>query len=477
MKTELLGQEKNIVRVKVDFEAGEFAASLEKTLRELSDKARIPGFRKGHISRKALEMRLGKEVLYANAFEKMLPGTIEQIVGDYELDTIDAPSFDFDIGSIQVGQPFSCELTFELVPAVSLPELEDIEVERLRRPEVTEEMIDATVAHFRLFQSTVNPVDRAAADGDSVLVSSVMQVFGPDGEVSDTRESEEDGLDLTENLRGEIREALLGKRKGDRAEAEFTAEDDHEDETLAGKRVRYSFAVKEVRERVLPEMGPEFYETVTGSEIESEDAFREALKKRILRFFDEKLQDRFLSAAVEQVVSRSELEVPDSLLKRQMDHVKQRDTEEVKRRFDVDLEDYIHRSAAKKADYEQHLREEAEGIVRRSLVLDKIGEKFGVSVTKEELEAEITRMAALHDIEPARLRALFYKDRNRLAAMADELRYGKITQLIAEKVRSKDVDKVFSLSSSGTPLDADAPLEAKEPPEAETLPEAAEGAE
>jgi trigger factor len=477
MKTELLGQEKNIVKVKVDFEAGEFAASLGETIRELSDKAKIPGFRRGHISRKALEMRLGKETLYAEAFEKMLPKTIEQIVGDYELDTIDTPSLDLDIKTIQEGQPFSCELTFEVAPDVSLPELEEIEVERLRCPEVTEGMLDEAAAKFRFFQSTVNPVDRAAAEGDSVLVSSVMQVFGSDGEVSDTRESEEDGLDLTENLRGEIREALLGKKKDDRAEAEFTAEDDHEDETLAGKKIRYSFTVKEVRERVLPEMGPEFYETVTGSAIESEDAFREALKKRILDYFEDKLQAHFLNAAVEQVVSRSELEVPGSLLKRQMDYVKARDTAEVKRRFDVDLEGYIRQSVVKGATYEQHLREEAESIVRRSLVLDKIGEKFGVSVTKEELEAEITRMAALHGIEPARLRALFYKDKNRLSAMADELRYGKITQLIAEKVKSKDVDRVYSLSSSETPLDADASLEAKGPPEAEALPEAAEGAE
>ena len=54
MRTELLGQEKNIVRIKLDIEASEFTKALNKALSELSQQVNIPGFRKGHVKRSVL---------------------------------------------------------------------------------------------------------------------------------------------------------------------------------------------------------------------------------------------------------------------------------------------------------------------------------------------------------------------------------------------------------------------------------------
>ena len=51
MRTELLGQEKNIVRVKVEFEAAEFMADLNKVIRDITQKANIPGFQ--YVAEKA----------------------------------------------------------------------------------------------------------------------------------------------------------------------------------------------------------------------------------------------------------------------------------------------------------------------------------------------------------------------------------------------------------------------------------------
>jgi trigger factor len=459
MKTEMLGQEKNIVKIKVELEAGEFAASLGETLRELSDKAKIPGFRKGHISRKILEMRFGRESLYAEALEKLLPKTLEQVVGDYDLETIAPPILDFDAGNVREGEPLTFELTFELTPAVSLPELEDIEVERPRPQEVTDAMIDGIVAEFRRTHSTLTSVDRAAGEGDIVSVSCLTRVFDADGNATE-REPQNGDIDLSDTVRSEIREALLGKSKGERAEAEFVVETEHEDKDLAGKKIRQDFTVEAVQERVLPEMAPELYKKVTGFEIESEDAFKEELKKRLRANFENDVQAHVSNSAIEQVVAKSELDIPDTLLNRQMEFLKKRDASEAERRFNLSLEEYFRRASINTAHYEQNLREEAALTVRRTLVLDEVGKKFGVEVQKEELEAEITRLAAVYGIEPARMRATLYKSKDRLAEMANELRYSKIAQLIAEKVKVRDTGE------SSPPS----------PPLPETAAEAAEGA-
>ena len=88
MKTELLGQEKNIVRVKVEFEAAEFSKGLAEALGEISRSTNIPGFRKGRAPRRVIEMRVGRQALYNEALEKILSAALQQIVEDYDLETI-----------------------------------------------------------------------------------------------------------------------------------------------------------------------------------------------------------------------------------------------------------------------------------------------------------------------------------------------------------------------------------------------------
>ena len=96
MKTELLGQEKNVVRVKVEFEAAELSKGLAEALGEISRSTNIPRFHKGHAPRRVIEMRVGRQTLYNEALEKILSGALQQVIEDYDLETISDPSIHID---------------------------------------------------------------------------------------------------------------------------------------------------------------------------------------------------------------------------------------------------------------------------------------------------------------------------------------------------------------------------------------------
>jgi trigger factor len=435
MKTELLGQEKNIVKVKVEIEPEEFTEILGETIKELSDKAKIPGFRKGHVPRRALEIRVGKKGLYAEALEKLFPKAIDQVVGDYDLKAINPPSVDLDIDSIQEGQPFTCELAFEVLPDISLPELEEVEVKRPPYPEVTDATIDDMIMKLRDHHATLSPVDRAAGEGDVVSVSYVIKIL--DDEEDDDDEPQLTDVELTKDLRSEFREALLGKKAEDRVETEFVIERDPEDEDegSADKRAKIEFTVKTIQEKLLPELGSEFYKKVASAEIESEEAFREDVKKNFTQYLESKMQNYILGAAVTEVANKSEVEIPDSMLSQEMERLKERDTSEAERRFNLSLEEYLRRTSVSPDNYEQVLRTEAEKVLRQSLILDEIGEKFNISVEKEELEAEIIRLAEVHNVTPTKMMAEFYKNEERMANILREMRINKIAQFIAGKVK------------------------------------------
>ncbi|MDR3230120.1 MAG: trigger factor [Synergistaceae bacterium] len=449
MKTELLGQEKNVVRVKVEFEAEEFTSCLDAAIQRIAQKANIPGFRKGHTPRRVIEMRVGRQNLYSEALETLVPNAVEQVVGDYDLDTIAPPSLSLQMDSINEGQPLSCVLVFEVLPEVALPELGDIEVEKLI-PQVTDEMLDAAIKEFRTNLSTLSSVDRPAEAGDVLLVKAVTEFPGENGEV--TRSEEQDSeIDLAApNVRTEVSDALLGKARGDTVDVEFVVEDEHENKTVAGKKFHYFFTISEVKERILPETGPEFYKKVMDLDFDSEEPFREELKKRLLENIEEESRAQAGASALGLIVERSGLEVPETLLERQSTALKERDSEDARKNLKQEMEDVLRAAAIPPAEYEWNLRNKAEAILRRSLVIGEIGKKFDIEVQKEEIDGEIVRMARHYGIDPVKLQAIYYKNEESMQRVTDELRYRKIMNLILEKVRVKDVEKLSEVSGAAS---------------------------
>ena len=136
------------------------------------------------------------------------------------------------------------------------------------------------------------------------------------------------------------------------------------------------------------------------------------------------------------------MEVPDSLIERQSAYLKEQDAQNIKRRFNVEMEDYLAKLSVPPEQYEQEIREKSDASLRRMLVLEEIGKQFGVEVKNEELEAEISRLAVLHGMERAKLRAHYYKNDANMSQLANGVRYDKIHKLILEKIRIKDVDKL-----------------------------------
>ena len=242
MKYDLVGKEKNIVRVKIEIDAGDFTKALNKALSELSQQVNIPGFRKGHVKRSVLEMRFGRDAIYNEALDKIMPDQIKQIVDDYELDPLEAPELKLD-AKIEEGKPVTGELVFEVRPDVELPEVDGMEIEKVI-DEVTDESVDKLAKRIQFQLAEIKPVERPIQDEDVVEVELTIRALNDDGSDAAEQpkpEATHENIDLTDQtLRQQVREALLGKSKGEEVSATFDVEEGHADRTLAGKHVRYN---------------------------------------------------------------------------------------------------------------------------------------------------------------------------------------------------------------------------------------------
>ncbi|MCL2147069.1 MAG: hypothetical protein FWH52_04585, partial [Synergistaceae bacterium] len=214
MKTEFIGQEKNRIEIKAEFEASEFETELNKVFDSISKRAKIPGFRKGHVPRKTIEMRFGKNAIHDEAIENLLNANISEIIKDYDIEPLFQPSLKSRSAVID-GQPVTVNLLIEARPEIKLPELEDIEVERLITA-VDSSMVYDMIEKLRKSRSKFEAINAPIQDDSVVSVEFSIVTTGEDGEeISRSKKNEMATLDMQELPMEEFKEPLLGKSVGD----------------------------------------------------------------------------------------------------------------------------------------------------------------------------------------------------------------------------------------------------------------------
>ena len=446
MRTDLLGQEKNIIKIKAEIEASEFTKALNRTINELAQQGNFPGFRKGHAPRRIIEMRFGREALYNEAIEKIMSAELQQVITDYELEPIETPTLNVT-EKIEEGKPVICELTFEVRPEVTLPEIDGMEIEKVVT-EVTDADVDRLSKRIQIQLSEIKEAERPIKDGDLVDVDLTIRVLNPDGS-----EAEEQPKPVTtrekinladETIRAEVRTALTGKSKGEEVSAEFDVEEGHADRALAGKHVSYRMKIDTVSEYILPEINEKFFHDVFGenTDIKDEAAYRERLRQDITAEVAQENQSDLYNRAVDLVASKATLELPDKFIERQIASMRREDSDWAKSNgIDMDTAFGVGTEEGRKG-YEALLRNRAEVAVRNVLVMDKLAEKYDIHIEQEDLEKEFDRRAEELHVSKGFVAKYFYENKNQLDRLTDQLRWDKTVEAMLSHMAVKEVKEL-----------------------------------
>lgn len=431
MRSEIVSQEKNITRIKVEIESKDFQSRVEKTLEEMRSKANIKGFRKGHVPRKVLQMHLGMKTIMAEALEKMVPGVIENIVKEYELDLISEPSL--EVGALVEGEPVVMNFVFETRPEVILPELETLEVTR-KNVEVTADMVEEAITSLINNAAERGPVeDRRSREGDILEVDYGVVVLAEGDESEPVVQPRQRAMVELEkgSLPEELFNSLVDRTPGESVEVDVRtpSEDDSGERTL-----RYSIDLISVAEKKLPEMNGTFFEKVVGEADLDEDGFREKVQ--------EKLRENLLAEslklaekeALSNLVDNSRVEVPESLVERQKEKILEDMAERVRKETGKTLDEFITERGLDRDRLESGAASDAETTVRRSLVMEALADREMIQVENADVDREIEEMARSFKVDSGRMKDFFLKNSDGLADLVHRIRMKKTVSRLMEKV-------------------------------------------
>lgn len=416
------------VRVEVEVPAGDVKRAVDRAARTLAREMRMPGFRKGKAPPSLVIQRVGFAAVLEEAIRDALPEWYERAllgsgvapVGDPRVEVVETPEAE--------GEGLSFKFEIGVRPAAELGEYRGLEVGKAE-VEPPADLVDREIERIRESFARLEPVERAAADGDVLLVDFEGLVDGKafeGGKASDYL-LELGGGQLIEGFE----EQLGGVEAGETRKVEVTFPEDYQAEDLAGEDAVFTVEVKEVREKVLPELDDEF--ASEASEFDTLDELREDIAKRLAEVVGQRAEQDFRIAAIDAAAAEAKVEIPEELATARATERWERVERQLAGRG-MSPDSYLQMQGKTRDEVIAESRPDAEAELKREAVLAAIADAEEIEASEEEL-LEALEHPAEHERTSAAKLLERLRESGRDAMIRDDIRFRKAIDLVAEAAK------------------------------------------
>lgn len=382
--------EKGNGEVKINFalSAKEWDDCIEKAYLKNKSKYSVPGFRKGHVSRKMIEKMYGEGVFFDDAFNDAFYDAYSKALNENEeIFPVDEPKVDID-GVNDDGVAFHATVTVK--PEVTLGDYKGIKLDKVEY-NVTVDDVQAEIDRARKQAGRrVEVTDRAVENGDIVNLDYSGSADGVkfDG---GTAQGQELVIGSGSFIPG-FEDGMVGMNVGETKDITVKFPENYHAENLAGKDAVFTVTVNKIEKEELPELNDEFAKEV--SKFDTLDEYRADVEKRLTEENTRRADAENENKLVEAIVNNASVEIPSCMIEHQLDHI----VEEMRYRLSymyrgMKLEDYLKYTGGTIEELREARKADAERDVKTRLTLEAIVKAENLDVTDAEVEAEIVRMA------------------------------------------------------------------------------------
>jgi trigger factor len=426
VKTKVSSTGENEVELSVEVPAESVKKAYDRAVSKVREEMVLPGFRKGRVPVALVIQNVGEDFIRGEALEDAIPEWGDEALKEAGLYDDAVGTSDLQVGPLDESKDYSFTLKVQTMPVPTLGEYKGLEVPK-REVEITEEQISAQLAMLQERLASLQPVeDRAVQTGDFVL----MDLSGSrDGEEIEGAQGKDQMYEVGRgNLIPGFEEELVGVNAGDEKSFDVVFPEDYHAEDLAGRPATFTVNVKEIKEKIVPELDDAFAADV--SEFETMDELRNDVRERLQAAAEAGAQREFRAAAVEKAVEHATLAVPSTMVDREAHRLFHQLEERVGEQG-LTMDVYLGVLEKTEEDIEEEMRPQAEFIIKRQLVLEKIAEVEELAVTDEDIADVVKHDAEALGRDHLQLLADLEKS-GRREALRDEMLVAKAADLVAD---------------------------------------------
>jgi trigger factor len=369
-----------------------------RILKRYSKELKVPGFRKGKLPLRFIEKNYG-DAIHSDAVQNLLPAAYEKALVQEGIEPLSQPKF--ENMKADRGGSISVEVTVEVKPEVKIEGYRDLQME-VKAREVGEKEIAEALENLRQGFATMKVVDRASKNGDYLIID--YAPLTDSGEVDEQKRMSNYPVDLSsESLFVEFRDGLTGMTTGQEKHIEVSYPEDFPEREFAGKTRTFYVSVREIKEKVLPELSDEF-----AKQIGADFADLTALKKRIHEDLLEEEERRFNREAEEKIIDEliglNPFEVPETMVENYLSSL----IEEDKRKNPNQSNDQ-----EREAEIRRIFRQAAVRTIKKYFTLLAVKEQENIKVEETEIEERIKKIIETSGEKDEDVQAYFKQSKNR----------------------------------------------------------------
>jgi len=387
--------ENNKVMMELEITSNYLKKSINNAYRDLSQKAKIPGFRKGKIPYNIIDINFGKEYVLNEAANIAISELYPKIIEESNIKPIDYPKV--KINNIKEDESLDFEVTVEVEPEIILPDYKGIEVSGISE-QVKEDEINKQIDLLRSHYATLEPVEagKKAVKGDFVILDFDGKIDGKDFEGGSAQDYT---LEIgSKTLFEDFESALIGMTKNEKKDIKIQLPKNIANKEFAGKNADFSIAVKEVKRKILPKVDEEFLKNF--GEYKGIEDFTEYLRGKI---HDQKQRIRreiMVFDIVNYLVEKSKFDVPEPMITNRINNMME-DFENELKEHKINREDYIKSLNITEEQFNNNVKQSAVREIKEYLIfaaLEKAEEK-NIEPDDLQVEEEIKRLLANYEKE------------------------------------------------------------------------------
>ena len=357
----------------------------------------IPGFRKGKAPRKMIEAMYGAHVFYEDGLEEIFPEVYDFAIAAQDFKAIGRPTLaDMNISEENI---VTLTLTTEVYPEVALGQYKGLEVEKMAVT-VSDAQVAAELDRMAQNVASTETVERAAEMGDTANID--FEGFD-NGVAFDGGKGENFDLKLgSGQFVPGFEEQVVGMTAGEEKDINITFPEDYAAE-LAGKPVVFHVKLNKVTVTNVPALDDEFAKDV--SEFDTLDELKADIRAKAEEKAAKEADSAFEQAAVEKAAEGTAVEMPKALVDAELDTQLERFAYQLQM-SGYSMEQYAQMMGGDMNTLRNAFRPQAEKQAKITVTLEKIVEVEGITVTDEEIEAEIESMAKQYELEASKVKEM-----------------------------------------------------------------------
>lgn len=383
---------KNVKTIKITVDGESWQNCLDKAYDKKKKDIKVDGFRKGAVPKDIYIKKVGVESLFMDACDIAINERYESTLKEANATLACEPTV-----NIESVDKDSCviEFTFISKPEVTLGAYTKLGVKR-EEVKVTKEEIEHEINHMKEHMAEVVIKENGSIEEGNTAVIDFEGFV--DGKKLDGGTGANYPLEIGSNtfIPG-FESGLIGASVGETRELNLKFPENYTEE-LKNKDVLFKVTVREIKERVMPEINKDFFEDLGIDGVDSIEKLEEHVKKDLEEHKNHEADDKYVDELLHIATDNMKVEINNEIIDSEIERMINQYRQELQMQG-VSLEQYLSMTNTKLEDMKSMMKPQAIARIKTRYLLEAIIDEKKLVATKEEIEKEIKDSCDKYGIE------------------------------------------------------------------------------